>query len=256
MKRFLIAASIIVGARHCLAQQTVINEVMYAPVKPEPEWIELFNPSDSVISTSGWTISNHLRKYPLLPDTIGPQGYLILTKDSANFLRAKYKIPDVHILQTTLPTLVNTGDDIVVRDSTNMIIDSLKYSPNFGGANGVSLERIDYAAPTDSNNFASSTDSLGGTPGFPNSIRRRDADLAVQKLSYTTENQHDILVTVTIINKGRTVISDGIITLNTNSGLPVSQSQITTPIQPLQSVDVELLWRNADYGRTPMRGVD
>src|ERR1051325_10099072 len=89
------------------AQHLVINEIMYAPSKPEPEWIELFNPTDSPLSTIGWTISNHLRTYSIDTAVIAPHNYFILTKDSANFLKLKYSILDANILETTMPPLGN-----------------------------------------------------------------------------------------------------------------------------------------------------
>jgi len=249
VKNFLRIA-IAIGASHCIAQPVVINEVMYAPIKPEPEWIELFNPSDSTVSTAGWKISNHLRTYSLLADTIPSGGYLVLTKDSANFLKIKYQNSNAHILQTILPSLVNTGDEIVLRDSMNTIIDSLKYSPYFGGGGGVSLERIDYSSATDSSNFGSCIDSLGATPGSPNSIRRRDHDLAIESVTYQINNQNDLSITAILVNRGRKAISDGIVSLSSNSGIPIVQFQITSPVLPFERQPIDLQWQNADYGRT------
>ena len=250
MKYLLIIACISIGARHCLAQHVVINEVMYAPIKPEPEWVELFNPSDSAVPIGGWTVSNHLRTYTLLPDTIAANGYLVITKDSVQFLKMKYALTNVNILQTTVPPLGNTGDLILFKDSLGNVIDSLRYLPSWGGANGTSLERIDYAAPTDSSNFSTTTDPRGGTPCAANSIARRDFDLALESLSYKAANLNDLAITATIENRGRKIISDGIVSLLSNSGLLLSQSQITVPIPPLQKQDIVLTWQNAGYGRT------
>jgi len=255
--RFLHVAILIlmIISRLATAQHVVINEVMYAPAKPEPEWIELFNPADSAVSISGWTISNHLRTYSLPPDTISAKGYMVIVKDSVNFLKLKYNIPNAHILQTTVPSLVNTGDDIVFKDSLKNIIDSFKYLPSFGGGSGISLERRDYSTASDSENFGSCIDLLGGTPGAPNSILRKDFDLTIESLSYAPVNPYDLSLSVTIVNKGRKVISDGIISLASNTGLPVSQIQIVTPLQPLEKQTVDLNWQNADYGRTPVIAV-
>ena len=232
------------------AQHVVINEVMYAPIKPEPEWIELFNPSDSAVSMVGWSISNHSKVYTLLPDTIGPHSYMVITKDSVHYLRTKYAIPNAHILQTNVPPLGNSGDNIAIKDSSKNIIDSIKYSPNWGGATGSSLERIDFAGPADSTNFSECIDTIGATPGIQNSIRRRDFDLALDSISNKLSNQNELIFTVRIMNKGRKQIGDGMVVISSNSGLPIAESQITTPIQPLQKQDVILTWQNPDYGRT------
>ncbi len=242
-------------AGEALAQRVVINEVMYAPIKPEPEWIELYNPADTPVSIAGWTVANHLRSYTLLPDTISAKGYIVITKDSANFLKSKYHLVNPNILQTTLPPLGNTGDLIIFKDSFGNVIDSLRYTPSWGGASSISLERIDHLAASDSTNFGSCTDSLGATPCSANSIRRRDFDLALDSFSYKAINPTDLSITVTILNKGRSTISDGMITLLSNSGLPIAQSQIPSPLQPLQRESIDLSWQNADFGKTKLTAI-
>ncbi len=245
----LILLIILANLPGAYAQHVVINEVMYAPIKPEPEWIELFNPTDSAVSTIGWVFSNHLRSYTLLPDTIAPHGYIIITKDSAQYLRTKYSIPTANILQTPVPSLGNSGDVIVFKDSSKNIIDSLKYSPSWGGSSGASLERIDYGASNDSSNFSECIDTIGAKSGARNSIRRRDFDLTLESLSYILSNQNELRITATIVNEGRRQISDGMITIFSNSGLPIAESQITSAIAPLQKQDIILTWQNPDYGR-------
>jgi hypothetical protein len=250
-----IAIVIMALAPNLFAQRIVINEIMYAPKSPEPEWIELFNSSDSTVSTIGWTISNHLRTYTLNPNSIAPHGYLILTKDSANFLRVKYSIPNANILETKMPPFGNTGDTISIKDSIGNIIDMLAYSPKWGGADSLSLERIDYEAATDSLNFGSCIFAIGATPGKENSIRRRDYDLAIESLSCSKINQNDLSFTATIVNKGRKEITEGIITLASKSGLPFASSQLASSIAPLGKQDVGLTWQNADYGRSSITAI-
>jgi len=235
-----------------VAQHVVINEIMYYPVykSGEPQWIELFNPTNFSVSTIGWKISNHLRTNSVAADTIEPNGYLILAKDSIIFLQNKYSIPIANILQTNLPDLVHSGDDIVFKDSVGNIIDSVKYSSSWGGPTGISLERIDFAAASDSENFGSCVASIGATPAALNSISRKDLDLALVALSSIPANHSDLSITATIQNKGRKEISDGTVSLFANSSFPLAQSQITSPILPLAKQDITLTWQNADYGRT------
>jgi hypothetical protein len=253
-----LLAGIILGiltfSRVAMAQHVVINEIMYAPVSKtgEPEWVELFNPTDSAISTIGWSFSNHSHSYPISADTIAPNGYIVLTKDSVNLLRNKYAIPSANILQTTLPALVNTGDVVVIKDSTGKIIDSVQYSPKWGGANGTSLERRDYEAQSDSSNFGSCIAPLGATPSAPNSIARKDFDLAIESFTDSIISPTDISVIASVKNTGRKVVSDGIVSLYAHSTIPISQTQITTPIEPLSKQNISMTWHNADYGRTGM----
>ena len=36
----------------------IINEIMYAPSKGEPEWIEIFNKSESAVNIKNWSLSD------------------------------------------------------------------------------------------------------------------------------------------------------------------------------------------------------
>lgn len=240
-------------ASQAFAQRVVINEVMYAPVKPEPEWIELFNASDANIAISGWNISDLVKTYSLPSGVIPAQGYLLLTKDSAA-LANKYPQLSLNILQMALPSLNNTGDLILLKDSLGSVMDSLYYFPNWGGADGRSLESIDYEALSDSLNFGSSIAADSATPGMLNSIHRRDFDLAIESLSYKSLNQNDLTITAAIVNKGRKQISGGEITLSLDSGLPIAISEIVSPIEPLQKQNIDLIWQNADYGKSSLIG--
>lgn len=245
---------IIASAPWAVAQRIVINEVMYAPIKPEPEWIELFNPSDSAASIAGWKISDLVKTYPLPFSVIPAHEYLVLTKDSAALVN-KYPLAGLHIVKMTMPSLNNTGDLILIKDSLGFVIDSLRFYPTWGGADGRSLERVDSDSPADSSNFGSCTSADSATPGAPNSIRRRDYDLALESITVTVIGQTDLSLMTTVRNKGRKEIADGIVKLISNSGLPLTQSQITSPIAPLEKQDVELTWQNADYGRSPIRTI-
>src|SRR5947209_6650419 len=118
--RLFAALGLMALASPVFCQHVVINEIMYAPKSPEPEWIELLNQTDSAISTRGWTISNHSRTYALLADTIAPHDYLIVTKDSVHYLRIKYNMASANILETQVPPLGNNGDTISFKDSNGL----------------------------------------------------------------------------------------------------------------------------------------
>ncbi|MDP4230453.1 MAG: lamin tail domain-containing protein [Bacteroidota bacterium] len=246
--KFLLAISFNVLAFFPVirAQSVVINEIMYAPIKPEPEWVELFNPSDSSVAMIGWQISDLSKSY-LIPDqNIPAQGYVVLSKDSAA-LQAKYSNYPITIVQMAMPSLNNSGDLILIRDSSGRIVDSVTYSASWGGGGGKSLERIDYAAGSDASNFGSATDSA--TPGAPNSIRRRDYDLAIESLSFTVQDENDILFTATVANRGRKEISEGLITVSHISGLPIAEAQLPLPLAPLARIEIPLIWHDPNFGR-------
>jgi hypothetical protein len=151
------------------APSVVINEIMYAPVAPEPEWIEIYNPDSNAVDLSRWQCSNNTKSITFPPYTLSANSYLVITKDSAA-LRAK-RPGNYPIVQVSLFALTNTGGYIILRDSANNTIDSLYYSPSWGGKNGTSLQRKSVTdSSTQASNWFSSEADSGATPGEPNSV--------------------------------------------------------------------------------------
>ena len=99
---------------------------------------------------------------------LGPDQFFIIASDSSvlNFFNL-----DSEISIANFPTLNNSGDKIILLDSLNRVIDSLEYSPGWGGNNGFSLERILYNnTSNDSTNWRTSISKNKATPGKPNSV--------------------------------------------------------------------------------------
>ena len=161
----------------------VINELMYSPQNDEPEWVELYNRSKSVIDISGWKILDKTTQTVItnIPYQLAAGDFLILTHDAT--ITSYYDSVNNYIV-LNLPTLNNTGDDIVVRDFYGNIIDSISYKSSWGRLNGVSLERINSDLPTnDSSNWKSSQSIYRATPGKENSISLHSKDLIIKNVS-------------------------------------------------------------------------
>lgn len=159
----------------------IINEIMYAPTGGEPEWLEIYNRSDSVINLHNWRIADKVSS-PIIIDTtfyIQPQEYLIISSDES--IHDFYTITSP-VIVINLPSLNNSGDDLKLLDSLKRNIDSLNYNPTWGGQDGHSLERINPGnSSNDSTNWGSSMSHLGGTPGKVNSITPKKFDLSVDQ---------------------------------------------------------------------------
>ena len=97
------------------------------------------------------------------------------------------------ILATNIPSLNNTGDNVVLKDFNNIHIDSVSYLPNWGGnINGKSLERIFVdGLSNNSTNWGSSVSLDKATPGKINSITPKDYDLRIT--SFKSENEFGII---------------------------------------------------------------
>ncbi len=158
----------------------LISEVMYAPLGDEPEWVEIYNPSESVINLKNWQISDASSKVTLTSKDflIQPGEYIVLSRDSSILNFYQNQIPS-RIITLSLPTLNNTEDAIVIYDHTEAKIDSVRYFGTWGKP-GFSIERIDFDEPsTDSSNWSIPADSLKATPGRENSVKRKNFDLRI-----------------------------------------------------------------------------
>lgn len=163
----------------------VINEIMYAPDSPEPEWIELFNRSNKIIDLKNYQLSDNSDTTKIISQStlLNPSEYIVIADDS--LLLSIYNITSQLVVQS-FSAFNNTGDKIILLDSLNRVIDSLEYSDNWGGSEGNSLERINAEfSSTDSSNWKTSISRLSATPGFINSVTRKDFDIEASDILFT-----------------------------------------------------------------------
>jgi Lamin Tail Domain/CotH kinase protein len=146
----------------------LIHEIHYNPADdvvlgPLPlEFIELHNPGDATVDLSNWRLTSGVT-FTFPAATLAPGGYLVIAQDPAAVL-SKY---GVTALGPWLGKLSNSGDTIELRDSTNVIKDSVSYQPGFPwptSANGLgpSIELINSALDNDlGGSWRSSTSTVG-----------------------------------------------------------------------------------------------
>lgn len=157
----------------------VINEIMYSPQSPEPEWIEIYNRSNKTINLFNYKIADAVDTQRVVTTNIElqPQEYFVIAKDSS--ILTLYPITSKIVIKS-FPSLNNIDDKIILLDSLNRVIDSLQYFSRWGGINGKSLERISSENPsTDSSNWKTSISKLKATPGFVNSVTQKNFDINV-----------------------------------------------------------------------------
>src|SRR5699024_5157523 len=111
-----------------------INEFLFDPPSGSAEYIELYNHSDKSLDLQQWTLSDN-RHAPVSitdkPFVLPPDSFVVLASDRS--LHTSYP----HILLISLPefpALNNSGDQIIIRDDTGQLLDSLSYDSNWGGA--------------------------------------------------------------------------------------------------------------------------
>ncbi len=184
----------------------VINEIMFTPRSPEPEWVEIFNRTDEVVNLYKFKLADNRDTTEVIrtPVELDPLEYLVIAKDSS--VITKYNITSKVVVRN-FPILNNNFDSVILIDSLNRTIDSLEYFSSWGGTNGFSLERINPdLSSTDSTNWGSSKNILGATPGLINSLSEKDYDIIVKDILFSPQYPlygDDVAVSADIMNEGR-----------------------------------------------------
>lgn len=159
----------------------VINEFMYYPKGEEPEWIELFNRSRKTVNLKSWKICDAVSDKKIIENvTVDPDSFIIISGDEniKDFYRISSKV-----LVTDFPSLNNSGDQIILKDSLDTVIDSIEYFGSSGDA-GISLERIS----TEDNEFSACISYKKATPGKINSVSKKEFDAAIVSVNTIPEN--------------------------------------------------------------------
>ena len=152
----------------------VVNEIMYDPLSGQPEWFELYNGGADQVDLRDWAFSDASsdKRYIVSEETmiLLPDQFAVIAEDSSIVdvfpgMEGLLCVPD------RFPALNNDGDVVVVFDPNDTAVDGVEYRPEWGGGDGISLERIQPSIPSsDSANWSSCVALEGGTPGIRNSI--------------------------------------------------------------------------------------
>jgi len=171
-------------------QVLVINEIMYDPLKDENEWIEFYHRGSSPVDLARWkfsdrpTASGSVNTFTITTQSriIRPGEFVVVAAEStivSRFPQLTSPLQGMYLFilnRTGGLSLGNDGDDIILRDITDSVIDSVRYSPKWhhpdlSDTKGRSLERINpNISSNDSRNWSSAATKAGGTPGLTNSI--------------------------------------------------------------------------------------
>jgi hypothetical protein len=183
----------------------ILNEILFNPVTSGKDFIELYNTSNKVLNTADLVFSNaeiidgNLANAPSIQTRpvdinwlVFPNEYVVITEEPDQ-VRGQYTTPNPTLfVENKLPTyddkegsvfLYAAYDSIYTDNAGNpqvaylaTVMDLFDYSedyhsPLIDDLNGVSLERIDFDAPTnDANNWHSAATEVGyATPAYENS---------------------------------------------------------------------------------------
>ncbi len=155
----------------------IITEVLAnATDEGSDEYVELFNPTDTVIDAAGLVITDgdsldELQGFANSSTLIGPGEHALILDPSYRYY---YYIPNGITLLTTDDLSIGDGlaaasDPVtLLLPDGETVIDS--YGTPVNPGDGFSMEKIDYAAGDSPDNWASAADlcSRGRSPGLPN----------------------------------------------------------------------------------------
>jgi hypothetical protein len=238
----------------------VINEIMYAPSGPEPEWIELFNTWPEEVDITNWQIADRTSAVVVTAGflLVPPLSFLVLTDDPDALALVHPGLPSPVVAVPSLPSLNNTGDAVFLFDAQGVVIDSVSYEPKWGGSGGVSLERVDPFEPDSGpSNWKSSIDTSGSTPGKPNSVMILEDDLKILRIDDTTAASFNPLILKVLVgNTGKNISGEFSAALYHDvdqDSIPeafelVAGPEVGGPLAPGDSVVIALTWTDPRPG--------
>jgi hypothetical protein len=176
-----------------LTLSVLISEIMYNPKENLPEYVELYNNSEEILSLSNLHFAvfdetnQRYRLYRMsskFTDVFLPYHYVVISKNPEQ-LQIYYDIcPNAQMFtMSNMPALRNGDGSIIICKTDTCILDKVNYSdamhyPLLLDTKGVSLERMSFDKPSDDlNNWHSAAETVGfATPGCVNSHSQNAVD--------------------------------------------------------------------------------
>lgn len=170
------------------AGDILINEILFDPIEPGVDYVELYNFSAKTFDFSELKLGVVRESFPNPADTVLkaitddsrlflPDSYLLLSTDGYTVCR-QYQCDPVNVFDMeTFPSYPNAGGMVLLMSRHGVVVDQMTYSgqmhdPLLKETKGVALERVSWEVPSSQpDNWHSAAESVHfGTPGYPNSM--------------------------------------------------------------------------------------
>lgn len=172
-------------ASAAVANELIVNEILFDPRSGAYDFVEFYNRSSKIIDASKLYIANRnstnvissIKQLSATPFFVFPGDYLVITQVLSS-LQKQYLVsnPDAVLTLSTLPSFPDDKGFVLLLNLQGSVIDEVNYNKNwhFGlieNKAGVSLERIDPSGPSqEKSNWHSASSTAGfGTPTYKNS---------------------------------------------------------------------------------------
>jgi hypothetical protein len=170
------------------AGDILINEILFDPVSPCVDYVELYNPTDKTFDLSELKLGVIKESFPNPADTVLkeitpdsrlmlPHSYVLLSTDAYTVGRQYQCVPENAVDMASFPSYPNSGGIALLMSRQGMMIDQMVYDeqlhyPLLKETKGVSLERVSWVVASDQpDNWHSAAEAVGfGTPGYRNSM--------------------------------------------------------------------------------------
>ena len=168
--------------------EILINEIMFDPISPGVDYVELYNNTDKTFDLSSLMLGVVRQTFPNPADTtlkeitadsrlFLPQTYVLLSTNS-EIVGQQYDCPTDNFVQmASFPSYANAGGTAILMGKDGTTIDAVYFSekmhyPLLKVTKGVALERVAFDQPSMStDNWHSAAEQVHfGTPGYENSM--------------------------------------------------------------------------------------
>lgn len=167
------------------AGEWIINEILFNPRPSGFDYVEFYNNSNKIFDASKLYIANRnsssvissINALSAAPWYVFPGDYIVATEDAIN-LAGNYLVqhPENVLTVTSMPSFSDNEGIVAALNFQGNVVDEVKYLDDWhfkliDDAEGVAIERIDPAGPSqDENNWHSAASTAGyGTPTYKNS---------------------------------------------------------------------------------------
>jgi hypothetical protein len=199
------------------AGEWIINEILFNPGPNANDYVEFYNNSNKIFDAAKLYIANRnssgvissVKALSTTPCYIFPGDYIVVTEDAGNLvLNYLVKNQDNVLIVSPLPSFPDDEGDVIALNFQGIVVDEVKYKDDWhfkliDNAEGVSLERIDPAGPSqDESNWHSAASTAGyGTPTYKNSqyklLNGISATIEVIPKVFSPDNDgHDDIATI------------------------------------------------------------
>ena len=194
-----------------IANDLILNEVLFNPITGASDYIEIYNNSDKLIDLSEIFIGNWDEGIANAKQIVNqrtlflPQNFIVVSEDTSSIVKNYSIYNSASFIQADLPSFPNDSGTVYLVYEDDLILDFLNYSEKMQFSllddfDGKSLERIIYDdSQNNRDNWHTASEFVDwGTPGYRNSQYQQTkelGDITIEPQLFSPDNDgyNDVL---------------------------------------------------------------